>query len=145
MIETNGWDTHSGQRGRLAAQLRNLDGIVGSLKSGLGADWASTLVVVATEFGRTVRPNGTGGTDHGEASLAMLFGGAVDGGRVIADWPGLSTAALYEGRDLKPTTELDALIAGALSQHYALELGRVMPALFPESRGPAVVQKVIAA
>ncbi|HEX5238791.1 MAG TPA: DUF1501 domain-containing protein [Sphingomicrobium sp.] len=144
MIETNGWDTHSGQRGRLNAQLKNLDGIVGALKSGLGADWNSTLVVVATEFGRTARPNGTGGTDHGEASLAMLLGGAVAGGKVIADWPGLSTAALYEGRDLKPTTDLDALIGGAVAQHYALDARRVMTTLFPESRGAAFRQQFIA-
>ena len=144
MIETNGWDTHSGQQGRLAAQLRNLDGIVGSLKTGLGDDWANTLVVVATEFGRTARPNGTGGTDHGEASLAMLLGGAVAGGKVIADWPGLSTAALYEGRDLKPTTDLDALIGGAVAQHYALDARRVMTTLFPESRGAAFRQQFIA-
>lgn len=101
MIETNGWDTHSAQRGRLAAQLKNLDGIVSGLKGGLGSDWWSTLVIAATEFGRTIHPNGTAGTDHGEASVAMLFGGAVAGGNVIADWPGLATAALYEGRDLK--------------------------------------------
>ena len=144
MIETNGWDTHSGQQGRLAAQLRNLDGIVGSLKTGLGDDWTNTLVVVATEFGRTVHPNGTGGTDHGEASLAMLLGGAVAGGKVIADWPGLSTAALYEGRDLKPTTDLDALIGGAVAQHYALDARRVMTTLFPESRGAAFRQQFIA-
>ena len=144
MIETNGWDTHSGQQGRLAAQLRNLDGIVGALKSGLGADWANTLVIVATEFGRTARPNGTGGTDHGEGSLAMLLGGAVAGGKVIADWPGLSTAALYEGRDLKPTTDLDSLIAGALAQHYGIEPARVMATLFPESRGSAFGKPLIA-
>ena len=144
MIETNGWDTHSGQQGRLAAQLRNLDGIVGSLKSGLGPDWANTLVIVATEFGRTARPNGTGGTDHGEASLAMLLGGAVAGGKVIADWPGLSTVALYEGRDLKPTTDLDALIGGALAQHYGIEPARAMASLFPESRGTALAKPLIA-
>jgi uncharacterized protein (DUF1501 family) len=144
MIETNGWDTHSGQQARLAAQLRNLDGIVGSMRSGLGADWANTLVIVATEFGRTVRPNGTGGTDHGEASLAMLLGGAVAGGKVIADWPGLSTGALYEGRDLKPTTDLDSLIAGALAQHYGIEPGSVMATLFPEGRTAALRQTLVA-
>jgi uncharacterized protein (DUF1501 family) len=144
MIETNGWDTHSGQRGRLSAQLKNLDGIVSALKTGLGADWSNTLVLVATEFGRTVRPNGTAGTDHGEGSLAMLLGGAVAGGKVIADWPGLSTAALYEGRDLKPTTQLDALIAAALAQHFGLENGRVLATLFPESRGSAFTQPLIA-
>jgi uncharacterized protein (DUF1501 family) len=143
MIETNGWDTHSGQRGRLNAQLRDLDQLLAALKTGLGADWANTLVVVATEFGRTARPNGTGGTDHGQASAAMLLGGAVAGGKVIADWPGLSNAALYEGRDLKPTMDLDALIAGALAQHYALDPSRALGTLFPESRGTAVRQPLI--
>ena len=145
MIETNGWDTHSGQRGRLTAQLRSLDQLLAALKAGLGPEWANTLVVVATEFGRTAKPNGTGGTDHGQASAAMLLGGAVRGGSVIADWPGLSTAALYEGRDLKPTTDLDALIAGAVSQHYGLEAARAMATLFPESRGSALRQPLIIA
>src|SRR6185295_18927882 len=98
MIETGGWDTHSGQRGRLNAQLRGLDQMVSTLKAGLGPAWANTLVVVATEFGRTVAPNGAGGTDHGTASAAILLGGAVAGGRVVADWPGLAQSALYEGR-----------------------------------------------
>lgn len=137
MIETNGWDTHSGQRGRLTAQLRDLDQTIAALKAGLGAEWSNTVVVVATEFGRTARPNGTGGTDHGQASAAMLLGGAVAGGKVIADWPGLKDADLYEGRDLKPTLDLDALIAGVLAQHYSLEPARLMAALFPETRGSA--------
>jgi uncharacterized protein (DUF1501 family) len=145
MIETNGWDTHSAQRGRLTAQLRDLDQLLAALKNGLGAEWANTLVIVATEFGRTARPNGTGGTDHGQASAAMLVGGAVAGGKVIADWPGLSNIALYEGRDLKPTTDLDALIAGALAQHYRVELMRLMTTLFPESRSRAFQQALILA
>lgn len=143
MIETNGWDTHSGQRGRLAAQLKELDQTVSALRSGLGSEWSNTLVIVATEFGRTARPNGTGGTDHGQASAAMLLGGAVAGGRVVADWPGLSDANLYEGRDLKPTIDLDTLIAGALSQHYGLDPSTVMTALFPESRGSALRQSLV--
>jgi uncharacterized protein (DUF1501 family) len=145
MVETSGWDTHSGQRGRLNAQLRDLDQLVASLKTGLGAEWANTLVLVATEFGRTVHPNGTGGTDHGQASAAMMLGGAVAGGKVVSDWPGLAQAALYEGRDLKPTTDLDALIAGALAQHYALEPPRVMSTLFPESRASAFRQPLVLA
>ena len=144
MIETDGWDTHSGQRGRLNAQLRGLDQMLSAMKTGLGADWADALVLVATEFGRTVAPNGTGGTDHGQASAAMLLGGAVKGGEVIADWPGLSRGALYEGRDLKPTIDLDALIAGALAQHYVLEPARVMTTLFPESRGRAFGKLLVA-
>jgi len=131
VIESNGWDTHAAQRGRLGFQLRGLDAMLGALKTGLGADWANTLVVVATEFGRTAAPNGTGGTDHGTASLAMLFGGAVAGGRVVADWPGLGQSALYEGRDLKPTTDLDTLIASAVAQHYRLDPARTGRTLFP--------------
>jgi uncharacterized protein (DUF1501 family) len=134
-IETGGWDTHTGQRGRLAAQLKGLDAMVAALKTGLGPAWADTAVLVATEFGRTVAINGTGGTDHGTASAAMLFGGGVKGGRVIADWPGLGQGALYEGRDLKPTMSLDALIAGAVASHFALDPQRVQAALFPETGG----------
>jgi uncharacterized protein (DUF1501 family) len=98
MIETGGWDTHAQQRGRLTAQLRGLDGMAGALKLGFGPLWANTVMLVATEFGRTVKVNGTQGTDHGTGSMAMLLGGAVQSGRVIADWPGLSDAALYGAR-----------------------------------------------
>jgi uncharacterized protein (DUF1501 family) len=131
VIETGGWDTHANQRGRLGFQLRGLDAMIGALKAGLGADWSRTLVLVATEFGRTAAPNGTGGTDHGTASVAMLLGGAVAGGRVIADWPGLGQSALHEGRDLKPTADLDLLIAGAVAGHYRLDPDRTGRALFP--------------
>ncbi|MDB5693850.1 MAG: hypothetical protein JWO81_2913 [Alphaproteobacteria bacterium] len=144
-IETGGWDTHSGQRGRLAAQLKGLDALVAALKTGLGADWSNTLVLVATEFGRTAAINGTGGTDHGTASAAMLLGGAVKGGRVIADWPGLAPAALYENRDLRPTMDLDALIANALAQHYGLDLARTAATLFPEGQRPRPIDGLIRA
>jgi len=144
-IETGGWDTHSGQRARLGLQLKGLDAMLAALKAGLGPDWSNTLVLVATEFGRTAAPNGTGGTDHGTASAAMLLGGAVDGGKVVADWPGLSRSALYEGRDLKPTTDLDALIAGALAQHYALDPARVGGALFPNGSRVRALPKLIRA
>jgi uncharacterized protein (DUF1501 family) len=132
MIETGGWDTHAKQRGRLAAQLKGLDAMLAALKAGIGPVWDRTLVLVATEFGRTVAVNGTGGTDHGIASLAMLLGGGVKGGRVLADWPGLAPAALYEGRDLKPTTSLDTLIASALAEHFALDPSRAAGTLFPD-------------
>ncbi|WP_309603391.1 DUF1501 domain-containing protein [Sphingomonas sp.] len=144
MIETNGWDTHNGQRGRLAAQLRGLDALVANLKAGLGADWSNTFVLVATEFGRTAKANGTGGTDHGTGAMAMLIGGAVAGGKVIADWPGLGPSALYEGRDLKPTINLDALIASALSQHFGLDGARTAALLFPETRPGLLGQRLVA-
>ena len=135
MIETGGWDTHAGQQGRLNVQLKGLDAMLAALKAGLGPQWENTLVVVATEFGRTVAVNGTGGTDHGTGSAAMLLGGGVAGGRVVADWPGLSTGNLYEGRDLKPTLSLDTLIGAALAQHYRLDPARVASALFPDETG----------
>ncbi len=133
MVETGGWDTHTGQRGRLAAQLRGLDAMVGALQAGLGPLWSDTLVLVATEFGRTVAVNGTGGTDHGTGAAAMLFGGGVKGGRVLADWPGLAPAALYEARDIRPTAQLDAFIGGAVAAHFGIDPQRTMAALFPAS------------
>ncbi|MBV9882875.1 MAG: DUF1501 domain-containing protein [Sphingomonadaceae bacterium] len=145
VIDTGGWDTHANQRGRLGFQLRGLDAMLGALKAGLGADWANTLVVVATEFGRTAAPNGTGGTDHGTASLAMLFGGAVAGGRVLADWPGLGQAALYEGRDLKPTLDLDVLLASAVAEHYRLDLAHAGRTLFPNIGNGRPVEGLIRA
>ena len=131
MIETGGWDTHSGQNARLANQLKNLDGLIAGLREGLGATWDKTVILVATEFGRTVAANGTGGTDHGTGAVAMLIGGAVQGGRIVADWPGLSSANLLEGRDLKPTLALDALVAAACAESFALEQDRISKVLFP--------------
>lgn len=145
LIESNGWDTHARQRGVLARQFRSLDALVTALKQGLGPVWSDTLVIVATEFGRTVRPNGTGGTDHGTASAAMLLGGAVAGGKVVADWPGLGASQLYEGRDLKPTASLDGLIAAAVSHHYGLDPALGMRTLFPESRAPVPDESLLRA
>ncbi|ANY18752.1 hypothetical protein A6F68_00217 [Tsuneonella dongtanensis] len=122
MIETGGWDTHSNQKGRLAGQLRGLDRLLAELKAGLGAAWSETLVIVATEFGRTAAVNGTQGTDHGTASAAFLLGGALGKGQpVVADWPGLSHDSLFEGRDLKPTADLGGVISGALGHHYGID------------------------
>ena len=131
MIETGGWDTHTAQNGRLAAQLKGLDTMLAALRDGLGPAWNDTIVLVATEFGRTAAANGTGGTDHGTASCAMVFGGAVKGGRVIADWPGLAPSSLYEARDLKPTAGLDALISGVTAECFGLDPVRVGTKLFP--------------
>ena len=119
----DGWDTHAnegGPVGRLAQLLSGLDGALAEFESGLGERWRDTVVVVATEFGRTARINGTDGTDHGTGTIALLAGGAVKGGRVISDWPGLKPASLYEGRDLAPTTDLRAVIKGVLHDHLGL-------------------------
>jgi uncharacterized protein (DUF1501 family) len=143
VIETSGWDTHADQRRRLATQLGQLDKMIGALKAGLGSLWTNTLVIVATEFGRTVAPNGTRGTDHGTGAAAMLLGGAVTGGRVLADWPGLSVGARYQGRDLQPTTDLYGLIASALSQHYSIDHARTVASLFPDSQSLALTDGLI--
>lgn len=135
MIETSGWDTHSGQDARLATQLSGLDSLIGALREGMGAAWAQTVVLVATEFGRTAAANGTGGTDHGTAAAAMVIGGAVQGGRVIADWPGLAPGNLFEGRDLKPTLALDTLFASVCAETFKLDPERAARALFPDA-GP---------
>jgi uncharacterized protein (DUF1501 family) len=143
MIETGGWDTHSAQKGRLNAGLNGLDQMIGAIKAGLGAAWANTVVLVATEFGRTVAVNGTGGTDHGTASAAMLIGGAVKGGRVIADWPGLRSSDQFEGRDLKPTLALEAVIASALAGHFALDPAQAAHTLYPSLPAPKRIEGLI--
>lgn len=138
MVETTGWDTHAGQRARLKGQLTGLDAMLGAMRDGLGPAWNETLVVVATEFGRTAAANGTGGTDHGTGSLAMLLGGTVAGGRIVADWPGLGQSALYEGRDLKPTTGLDALVGSAVAAHFGIDPAMAVPRLFPGNQAALV-------
>jgi uncharacterized protein (DUF1501 family) len=101
MLETAGWDTHSAQAPRLNARLKGLDTLLAALRDGLGPIWGKTTLLIATEFGRTAAVNGTRGTDHGTASVAMVLGGAVKGGRVVADWPGLGQSQLYQQRDLR--------------------------------------------
>jgi uncharacterized protein (DUF1501 family) len=132
----DGWDTHAnegGPVGRLAQLLSGLDGALAEFESGLGERWRDTVVVVATEFGRTARINGTQGTDHGTGTIALLAGGAVKGGRVISDWPGLKPNSLYEGRDLAPTTDLRAVLKGVLHDHLGLAERVLAQAVFPDS------------
>ncbi len=119
-MELGGWDTHAGQMQRLAGPLKQLDAGLVALRDGLGEAWAKTAVLVMTEFGRTVRANGTGGTDHGTGGAAFVVGGAVQGGRVLADWPGLGEGRLLEGRDLQPTLDLRSVAKGLLAGHLGL-------------------------
>ena len=132
----DGWDTHQDEgaaNGRLAALLGALDGALGAVESGMGSAWKETAVAVITEFGRTARINGTEGTDHGTATVALLAGGAIKGGRVIADWPGLSEAALYQNRDLKPTADLRAILKGVLRDHLRIDERALASNVFPGS------------
>jgi len=143
MIETGGWDTHSAQNQRLGAQLKALDTMMASMRDGLGEHWANTTVLVATEFGRMATANGTGGTDHGTASAAMLLGGAVQGGRVLADWPGLAPSALYQGRDLRPTLGLDSLIASAAGEAFGLDPVHVRATLFTQKTASPMSSRLL--
>ena len=132
----DGWDTHAqegGPVGRLAQLLGGLDGALLEFERGLGPHWRDSVVVVATEFGRTARINGTAGTDHGTGTIALLAGGAVNGGRVIADWPGLSAARLFEARDLAPTTDLRAILKGVLHDHLGIGERALAERVFPDS------------
>jgi uncharacterized protein (DUF1501 family) len=133
MVESNGWDTHVNQAGRLNGLLRDVDAMIATLRTDLGPAWDKTLILVATEFGRTVAVNGTRGTDHGTASAAMLFGGGLaSGGTIMADWPGLASGQLYEGRDLKPTMRFERLVVDMLSAHYGIEPGKLQRTVFPD-------------
>jgi uncharacterized protein (DUF1501 family) len=133
MVETTGWDTHINQEGRLNGVLKGVDEMIATLRADLGPAWAKTLVLVATEFGRTVHVNGTRGTDHGTASAAMLFGGGLaGGGKIVADWPGVASAQLYEGRDLKPTMRFEAMVVQALSAHYGVDPEKLKRTVFPD-------------
>jgi uncharacterized protein (DUF1501 family) len=145
MIETDGWDTHAAQAPRLAARLKALDTMIAAMRDAMGAAWKKTTVLVATEFGRTVAINGTGGTDHGTASTAMLIGGAVKGGRVLTDWPGLALSKLYEQRDLRPTMALDSLIAGAAAEALDLDGDRLGHKLFSPAIGSRPISGLIRA
>jgi uncharacterized protein (DUF1501 family) len=131
-----GWDTHINEGatgGQLAALLGALDEAIAAIEKGMGSAWRETVVAVVTEFGRTARMNGTDGTDHGTGTVALLVGGALKGGRVIADWPGLRPADLHEGRDLKPTIDLRAVLKGVLQDHLRLDERALAAAVFPDS------------
>ena len=132
----DGWDTHAADgalSGRLAALLGALDGAIAAVEQEMGNAWRETVVAVITEFGRTARVNGTDGTDHGTATVALLAGGALRGGRVIADWPGLGPSALHEARDLKPTIDLRAVCKGLLKDHLRVDDAMLAAEVFPLS------------
>lgn len=146
-LALDGWDTHAregGATGRLANLLRGLDDSLAAFEQGLKPYWKDTAILIVTEFGRTVRINGTDGTDHGTGTVALLAGGAVKGGRVIADWPGLKPAQLYEGRDLKPTTDLRSVAKGIVADLYGVPSGVLAGRVFPESAGVMPMKDLIA-
>jgi uncharacterized protein (DUF1501 family) len=142
-LSLDGFDTHANQVAQLAPRLAGLDALLEGLRTGLGEDWRDTLVVVATEFGRTARINGTGGTDHGTASTALVLGGGLKPGGIVGDWPGLRTAALFENRDLAPSLDMRALFKGALAAQFGLEAAELDTTVFPDSAGVRPVSGLV--
>ncbi len=148
VVELGGWDTHANQgaaSGALANRFAALDSGLTGLRKGLGDTWTKTVVAVVTEFGRTVHVNGTRGTDHGTATAAALLGGAISGGRIIADWPGLAHGKLYAGRDLRPTTDLRSVFKAVLVEHLGIGPDYVEREVFPESKTARPLQDLIRA
>lgn len=139
-LSVDGWDTHARQPGQLQTRLTGLDQVVMGLKTGLGADWDRTVVVVATEFGRTARANGTQGTDHGTGSALLLAGGALKSGGMVGDWPTLADNRLFEGRDLAPTLDVRGVFKGLLRDHMGVDRAALDTRVFPGSgtEAPAV-------
>lgn len=136
-LSVDGWDTHARQVGQLQARLTGLDQVMSGLRTGLGDDWSRTLVVLATEFGRTARANGTGGTDHGTGSALLLAGGALKPGGMIGDWPTLAENRLFEGRDLAPTLDIRSVFKGVLRDHIGIDRAALDAQVFPASSAEA--------
>ena len=113
------------------------------MKQTLGTRWERTAVIVVTEFGRTVRVNGSRGSDHGTGGAAFLLGGAVQGGRMLGDWPGLASSALYEDRDLYPANDVRALFKGVLRDHLGVARSDLDTFVFPESKGVAPIEGLV--
>ncbi len=136
VFDTLGWDTHANEgaaQGQLAQRLAALDAGLKSLKEQMGPVWRNTAAMLVTEFGRTAAVNGTRGTDHGTGTAAFLVGGAVRGGRVVADWPGLSPRALYQQRDVAPTLDLRSVLKGVLLEHLGVPAPALEETVFPQS------------
>ncbi|MFN3669419.1 MAG: DUF1501 domain-containing protein [Brevundimonas sp.] len=136
-LSVDGWDTHARQNGQMRARLEGLDQVIAGLRTGLGAQWPRTLVMVTTEFGRTARVNGTQGTDHGTATSLLLAGGALKPGGLIGDWPSLAANRLYEGRDLAPTLDVRGIFKGVLRDHLGVDRAALDATVFPDSRAEA--------
>ncbi|KFL35658.1 DUF1501 domain-containing protein [Arenimonas donghaensis] len=144
-VEDTGWDSHGNQANQLQRKLAELDAALKAFHDAAGARWADTAVVVVTEFGRTAAINGTRGTDHGTGSHAFLAGGAVQGGRIAGQWPGLAPADLNEGRDLRAGTDLRALFKGVLASHLGLSEAVLAEQVFPGSAGLAPMEDLLRA
>ena len=146
-VSLDGFDTHANQgssQGQLATRLAYLDAALDGLADGMGPAWKQTAVVVVTEFGRTAHVNGTGGTDHGTGSTAILLGGALKPGGIVGDWPTLAPAKLFEARDTAPSLDMRALFKGLLAAQYGLDRRALDTVVFPNSAGVPPLEGIVA-
>lgn len=146
VVEAGGWDSHHNQglaSGGLSGRLEGVANAIVAFKGAIGPVWRDTVVVLVSEFGRAVAGNGTGGTDHGTGGLVWLAGGAVSGGRVHGAWPGLAPRALFDGRDLAPTTDVRAVLKGLLRDHVGLDEGRLADDVFPRSEAAPALEGLV--
>jgi uncharacterized protein (DUF1501 family) len=144
----DGWDTHTdqgGAQGQHASLLADLDVAISDFRTCVGSAWQNTLMVCATEFGRTVRVNGDGGTDHGVGTVTLLAGGAVNGGRLFGDWPGLAPAQLYQGSDLTPAIDLRSVFKGVLRDHLGVPTNMLDTTIFPASTAISPMSNLVKA
>ncbi|MBI1200820.1 MAG: DUF1501 domain-containing protein [Phenylobacterium sp.] len=142
-VSLDGFDTHANQMVQLANRLAGLDALVDGLHGGLGPAWKDTVVLAVTEFGRTARANGTGGTDHGTGSTALVLGGALTGRGIVGDWPTLKRQALFEDRDVYPALDMRALAKGLLAEHMGVERKALDTLVFPDSAGVEPLRSAI--
>lgn len=142
-LALDGFDTHAGQVGQITTRLTYLDAVLDGLHEGLGPEWKNTVVVAVTEFGRTARVNGTGGTDHGTGSTALVLGGALKRGGIIGDWPTLAEPALFENRDVAPTLDMRGLFKGVLIDHLGVDRADVEKKVFVDSAGARPVTGLV--
>jgi uncharacterized protein (DUF1501 family) len=146
-VSIDNFDTHANQGaadGQLATRLAYVDAFLDGLHAGLGPSWNDSVVVMATEFGRTARVNGTRGTDHGTASTALVLGGALKPGGIIGDWPTLQQIRLYENRDTYPTLDMRGLFKGVLRDHMGVDRAALDARVFPDSQAAAAVAGLVA-
>lgn len=142
-VEDTGWDTHGAELGILDRKLAELDAGLKAFNEGAQPIWGQTVIAIVTEFGRTAAINGTGGTDHGTGGTAFLAGGAVAGGRVVGDWPGVAAAQLNEGRDLRATTDMRSLFKGILRDHLGVATETLARTVFPDSSGISAMAGIV--
>ncbi len=145
-VSIDGFDTHANQgaaQGQLATRLAYLDAFLGGFSDGMGSAWGDTVVVAATEFGRTARVNGTNGTDHGTGSTALLLGGALRKGGIVGDWPTLAQNRLFENRDTWPATDMRGLFKGVLLDHLGVERAALDRDVFPGSAAVAPIEGIV--